>query len=128
MAKDKKLSDLFSQSWWRRIGIGAITIAALMAVAAVPMEVLHDSVVHVVRMSGGEVPETVTWSTPAYVCAIYWLVFVLALLIALYMAVLDVQFIRLNYTLERHALFRQALGDDLSESVLKRSKRPESKN
>lgn len=121
MAKEKP-SDLFLQSWWRRIGLGAITIAALMAVASVPLEVLHDSVVHVVRMTGGEIPETVTWSTPAFACAIYWLIFTLALLTALYMAVLDMRFIRLNYALERHALFRQALGDDLSESLLKRSK------
>lgn len=119
MAKEKP-SEPFFQSWWRRIGLGAITIAALMAVASVPLEVLHDSVVHVVQMTGGEVPEDVTWSTPAFACAIYWLVFILALLTALYMAVLDMRFIRLNYALERHALFRQALGDDLSESLLKR--------
>lgn len=122
MAKEKKPKELFSQSWWRQIGLGAITIAALMAVAAVPLEILHDSVVHLVRMSGGEVPEDVTWSTPAYVCAIYWMIFLLTLLTALYMAVLDMRFIRLNYALERHVLFRQALGDDLSESLLKRNK------
>lgn len=122
MAKDKKPQELFSQSWWRRIGLGAITIAALMAVASVPLEILHDTVVHFVRMSGGEIPEDVTWSTPAFVCAIYWLIFLLALLTALYMAVLDMRFIRLNYALERHVLFRQALGDDLSESLVKRSK------
>lgn len=121
MAKEK-ISDIFLQSWWRRIGIGAITIAALMAVASVPTEVLRDSVVHVVRMSGGDIPEDVTWSTPAFVCAMYWLIFALALLTALYMAVLDMRFIRLNFALERHALFRHALGDDLSESLLRRGK------
>jgi hypothetical protein len=127
VAKEKP-SDLFFQSWWRRIGIGAITIAALMAVASVPTDVLHDTVVHVVRMSGGEIPEDVTYSTPAFVCGIYWMVFLGALLTALYMAMLDMRFIRLNYALERHVLFRQALGDDLSESLVKRMKRPDSKN
>lgn len=126
MANDKKSREFFSQSWWRQIGLGAITISALMAVASVPLEILHDSVVHLVRMSGGEIPEDVTWSTPAFVCAIYWMIFLLTLLTALYMAALDMRFIRLNYALERHVLFRQALGDDLSESLVKRSNKSKS--
>ena len=114
----------FTQAWCRRVGVVSLSIAAVMAVASVPSGVLHDTVVHVVRLTGRELPETVTYSIAAWVCLAYWLVWLAALLSAVYMAILDFRFIRLRYALESQVLFRQSLGDELSERVLRKGPKP----
>lgn len=91
-----------------------------MAVASVPAQVLHDTVVHAVRISGRELPERVTFSIAWYVCVAYWIIFFSAILVAVYMAILDFRLIRLRYAMETQALFRQSLGDDLGERVLRK--------
>ena len=113
----------FSQAWCRRVGIVALAIAGGMAVASAPLGVLHDSVVHAVRITGSKVPDTVTYSIAAWVCVAYWLIWFAALITAVYMAFLDFRFIRLRYALESKALFRQSLGDKLSERVMRKEPR-----
>lgn len=113
-------SSPFFRSWWRKLGLAAITLAAVMAIVSVPTGILHDTVVHAVRVSGGELPKDVSFSTPAVVCAAYWFIWIAALLAALFMAILDVRHIRLEYTLEKQALLRESLGDGLAESLVRR--------
>lgn len=112
-----KATDVFNQSVWRRIGAVSITIAAVLAVVAVPSGILRDSVIHVVRLSGGHVPNDVTASTTVTLCLLYWLVFLGALFTALYMAFLDIRYIRLQYAIEKQRLFHQSLGDGLIRSA-----------
>ncbi len=116
---DQKLA-WFTQAWCRRVGIVSLSIAGLMAIASVPTQVLHDTVVHAVRLAGRELPEGVTFSIAGYVCIAYWLVWFGAILVAVYMAILDFRFIRLRFALESQALFRQSLGDELSARVLRK--------
>ena len=111
----------FTQKWCRRTGIVSLSIAGAMAIASLPTGVLHDSVVYTVSITGHEIPETVDVSIAGYVCAGYWAFCFGAILVALYMAILDFRFIRLRFALESKALFRQSLGDDLAERVLRKN-------
>jgi len=111
----------FTQKWCRRTGIVSLSIAGAMAIASVPSGVLHDSVVYAVSISGHEVPDTVEVSIAGYVCVGYWTLCFGAIFVALYMAILDFRFIRLRFALENQVLFRQSLGDDLAERVLRKN-------
>ncbi len=114
----------FSQAWCRRAGIISLSIAGLMAIASVPSHVLHDTAVHAFQLAGRQIPDTVNYSISVWVCLAYWLVWLSAILSAVYMAILDFRFIRLRYALETQALFRQNLADDLSERVTRKNAKP----
>lgn len=102
-------SVLINQRNWRRVGAIAIGAASMFAVYAVFGGVLRDSVIHTVRIFGGEVPDTAVAARPVWVCALYWGVFAGSILTALWMAALDVRFIRLRYAVERQRLVRESL-------------------
>lgn len=103
---DKRLLD---QSTWRKVGAISVALAALMAVYAVVGGVLRDSVIHLARFVSEDAVEQTSASRPGLFCLVYWLVFALLILISLYMAVLDVRFIRLKFALEKQALIRESL-------------------
>lgn len=113
----RKATDVLNQSVWRRAGAIAITIAVVLAVAAIPTGVLRSTVIHAVRLAMGEIPEDITANTPLLVCILYWFAFLAALTAALYMAFLDIRYIRLQYALEKRRLFRQSLGEDLAGAL-----------
>jgi membrane protein YdbS with pleckstrin-like domain len=75
------------QRIWRSIGAVALGIAALMVWNGVN-----------------------TVGLPAVVFWLYWAVMLTALLVALVVAWIDVRYIRLQYLLERRAIFLQTLG------------------
>jgi hypothetical protein len=85
---------------------------------------LHDTVVHAVRISGRDVPDGVVFSASAPVCAAYWSVWIFSLFVALVMALIDVRHIRREFGLERAALLRESLGDDLASSSLQKNRKP----
>lgn len=102
---------LLNQSTWRRAGAVTIVLAALMAVYGVVGGVLRDSVIHMARIFSDQVGEESTADSSFLFCSIYWIFFVLLILSSLYMAILDVRFIRLQFALEKHALMKQSLGN-----------------
>ncbi len=82
-----------------------------MAVYAVAGGVLRDSVIHMAHFVSEEASGELTASRPLLFCLMYWSVFGLLILISLYLAVLDVRFVRLQYVLERKTLIDQNLRD-----------------
>jgi len=106
---DKKLLD---QSTWRKVGAISVALAALMAIYAVAGGVLRDSVIHLARLASEGSVERKSVGKPGLFCLVYWLVFSLLILISLYMAALDLRFIRLQYVLEKQALIRESLSRD----------------
>ncbi len=113
----RKATDVLNQSVWRRAGAVAVTIAALLAVAAVPTGILRSTVIHFLNLTMGDVPADITATAPLLVCVLYWVVFLIALGASLYMAFLDIRYIRLQYALEKQRLFQQSLGEDLSSAL-----------
>ncbi len=111
------------RSWWRKLGLAAIALAALMAAAAVPTGILNDTVIHVVRLSGRELPPDISHSISASACLAYWLLFAAALATSLVMATIDVRQIRREFALQKQALLRESLGEDLTKATLRRGPR-----
>jgi len=78
---------------WRTVGVAALGASAFMA--------WHG----VVQLRTGAA------ASPRYL-AVYWGIFALLLLIAVYMALLDLRFIRLQYVLAQRKLFADTLGSE----------------
>ena len=82
---------LFNQRIWRTIGTVAIAGAALMAWYGA---------------------SEVTRNVPKPFFIAYWAGFALLLVIALYMALLDLRYIRLQFLVGRREVFRSTVGDE----------------
>lgn len=112
------------QSRWRRAGTIAIALAGVLALGSVWSSILRDTAIHTVSIFSVELPDGVAAQTPILVCAVYWLVFLVALVVALYMAVLDIRYIRLQYALEQRQLYQSSLGDEITGALRKRDREP----
>lgn len=85
----------------------ALICAAVLAVYSVAGRVLRSTVIHLAsRISDQEILATANISPAA--CMAYWLFFAITIILALYMAVLDVRGIRSRYTAQRHELIMRA--------------------
>lgn len=102
---------MLNQSTWRKAGAVTISLAALMAVYAAAGGVLRDSAIHMARLMSEEASGQVTAGRPLLFCLTYWSIFGLLIAISLYLAALDVRFIRMQYALEKKALIQQGLRD-----------------
>jgi hypothetical protein len=56
---------------------------------------------------------------PLLLHALYWGLFLVLLVVALYMVLLDVRYIRLQYLLARREIFQETLGDPTFRSALR---------
>lgn len=93
-----------TQRTWRMIGFVSISAAAAMA-----------------WYGGGEM----TKETSRLYLLLYWSVFFLFFLVALYMALLDIRYIRLQYLLGQRDLFKDAVGDENFRRALKAAQEAE---
>jgi hypothetical protein len=105
---DKKM---LSRTAWRRWGAIALVCAGGLAVYAAVGNVLRDTAVHVVRILGAPPNDLPEPSNGFAFILLYWLAFGLAILIALYCALLDLRFIRLEYAAAQRALLYQSFRD-----------------
>jgi hypothetical protein len=92
------------QRTWRVIGLVSISVAGGMA-----------------WYGGGEVTET----TSRLYLLIYWGVFLLFFLVALYMALLDLRYIRLQYLVGQRDLYQDTVGEEAFRRALKEAQEAE---
>ena len=118
----KKGNDGWSwlnQAVWRRWGLGALLAAASLAIYAALGSVLEDTAIHVARAVVE--PTDTDPSVPIhglFFLAVYWSCFAFTILLAMYCAVLDIRFIRLQYTIARRALVHENFQDRAVQDVL----------
>lgn len=91
-----------TQRKWRTVGAVALAIAGGMAL-----------------YGGGEVTE----ETSRVYLLVYWSVFLACFVVALYMAYLDLRYIRLQYLLSERDLYLETLGDEEFRKTLRQGKR-----
>ena len=111
------IQKFLKQSTWRKVGAACIILATLMALYAVPGDVLRDSVIHLAQFISGEATGDVEPGRPALFCLLYWAVFALLICLALYLAMVDMRFIRLQYALEKKKLFQESMSEDFLDPV-----------
>lgn len=93
-----------NQRTWRMIGLVSISAAAGMA-----------------WFGASEVTE----ETSILYLIIYWSVFLLFFLVAMYMALLDLRYIRLQYLVGQRDLYQDTVGDEAFRRALKEAQEAE---
>jgi hypothetical protein len=96
-----------TQTWWRKVGVGAVALAALMAWVGAEAEFLRRSVL---------------------LLLVYWGIFTAVFVTALLMVILDLRYIRLQYVLGKREIFQQTLGDEQFRKSLKQKMDRRGKN
>lgn len=98
----KRPQHILTQKGWRIAGIGFLAAAGVMA------------------FFGGRIAGP---GTGLQILALYWGGFLLCLLLALYMALLDIKHIRLQFRLEERELFEQTLASPEFRTALKEAEK-----
>jgi len=90
---------MLTQSGWRKIGATTIVCSALMAWFGTRPGAFEESALYLI---------------------VYWAIFVVLLLCSLFIAVLDIQYIRMQYAIGKRELFRQTLGSEELRKALRK--------
>ena len=90
-----------------------------MALYAVVTNVLRDSVVYLVALSKPEAAELETIASPISLI-VFWAVFAFLILLALYLALIDLRYIRFQYLAEKREIFGRTVGDEAFRKSLLR--------
>ena len=106
---------MVNQRGWRRGGVVVLVAAGLMAWYAADSGVLRDTALHLSGLLSDKTLETPSASL-GFVLG-YWGIFAAVILVALYLALIDVRFIRLRHALERRELVREASAESPAESA-----------
>lgn len=91
------------------MGLLSILGATLMAIYAGTSGLLRDTVIHGARLFSGDDLDLPEAESNLWLCLVYWAFFGCTILVALYMALLDIRYIRLEYALARQRLFQDSL-------------------
>ncbi len=98
----KKAPPRFSQNTWRITGGAAISVCAAMTL-----------------FSGFIVKP----GTPMPVLAVYWGVWVVLLLVAMYCVLLDLRYVRMEFLTEERDLFKETLAEESFRAALVQAQR-----
>lgn len=104
-------TPLVKQKHWRMAGGISLLVAGGLAILAVSTDVLRDSILSVALLFSDKTADT-SPAFPIFVYFAYWGFFVLALLVAFYMVMLDLRYIRLDYVLEKRRLMKDSWEDE----------------
>jgi hypothetical protein len=99
----------FTQRTWRIVGMTSLVLAGVMSIHAVQSGFLGQTIRHVVYLMDNDAVRAPSSSGLAHF--IYWSIFLLLILTTLYMAVIDLRYIRLQYIAGKRDAFGRTLGD-----------------
>jgi uncharacterized integral membrane protein len=101
---------MLKQAHWRMMGVAFLLGSGIMAVASVVTPILRNTLILILSLNNEDAAVQAELLSPwGYV--LYWILFAAFVLGALYMAMLDIRFIRLEYAIAKRDLMREALGD-----------------
>lgn len=113
---------MVTQRQWRLAGGVALVLASAMAAFAVLTDVLRDSVMLIVALTSEKVAEAAE-SITRWPLVVFWSVFGLLITLALYLAAVDIRYIRKQYDEERRSILRHTLQEQaFRESLRERSR------
>ena len=118
---------MVTQTQWRAAGGFVLLAASAMAVYAVISDLLRNTVMIIVATSSEKVAEAAS-SIPRTPIILFWVVFAVLIVFALYLAALDIRYIRLQYAEERRLILRHTLQDEGFRSSLRTRTQPKDKN
>ena len=109
---------MLAQRTWRRTGVASLALSALLAWYALSGGILRSTIYHLTVLFSSTTPDLAEIRS-GWVCLAFWILFLLATLVSLYMAMLDFRFIRIQYHAAKRNLFHETLGDESFRKELK---------
>lgn len=106
---------MVDQKTWRMAGVVVLVMAGLMAWYAMDSGLLRDSVLHLSSVFTDRSLEE-PGATLSFVI-LYWGVFGVAIFAAIFLALIDIRFIRLRHALERRDLLREAVSQSTAKGT-----------
>jgi hypothetical protein len=105
------------QRYWRRLATSMLLASGAMVAYGVSTRLLRDSLVHVLGLVSEPESELVTTYSFLF-CILFWMVFSALLFASVYVAVLDMRYIRLRFALEKRDLMKEAWENDEFRKML----------
>lgn len=109
---------MITQRQWRIAGGVTLALTSAMALFAVATDLLHNSAMLIVALSSEEVAEAAE-PIAGWPLALFWGVFALLIAFALYLAAVDIRYIRLQYAEERRSILRDTLQEETFRETLR---------
>lgn len=106
---------MVNQRGWRTAGVVVLAAAGLMAWYAADSGLLRDTALRLFGSLADKALETPSASLGFVL--VYWGIFAVVILVALYLALIDVRYIRLRHALERRELVREASAESPAENA-----------
>jgi hypothetical protein len=126
MSDSPAISDrkpLLTQARWRLLGAFTLGGSLLMAVYSASTDILRESALYLASIAYEEARESAK-AEAASGHFVFWGIFVLLIGASLYLAILDMRYIRLQYLSQKREIFGQTLGDSgFRESLLDADRR-----
>lgn len=107
-----------AQKYWRRIASGTLIMISAMAIYAVTTKVLRDTFIFFADTVGKNI-NSLTPQHSFLFCFIYWTIFAILLFTTFYIAVLDMRYIRMQFSMNKQALIKEAWEDEDFRKLLK---------
>lgn len=95
------------QKHWRWAGAVCLLVALALAAIAVTTPILRDSMIAVALLFFDGTSD-ITPAYPLFAYIVYWGIFTLSILLAIYMVMLDVRYIRLDYAVTKRAIMKES--------------------
>jgi hypothetical protein len=112
------------QRYWRRLATGMLLASAAMAAYGVSTRLLRDSLVHALGVVSKPENELVTTYSFLF-CVLFWMLFSGLILASVYVAVLDMRYVRLQFMLEKRELMKETWENEEFRKMLSDRQRDE---
>jgi hypothetical protein len=106
---------MIEQSQWRKAGMACLAISLGMAVYSISGDLLRHSIYRLLAPFNEDVTVPSN-ATSWWLIVPYWTIFAALIVFALYLAFLDIRYIRLQFALEKRKLFEETIRDPLVPS------------
>lgn len=108
------------QKYWRKIASGTLFASTVMAIYAVTSGLLRDTLIFAVQLFSNPVNELYPKHS-LWFCIPYWIIFAACLFTTLYIAILDIRYIRMQFAMEKQALIKQSWENEDFRKALKKT-------
>jgi len=105
---------LLKQAHWRGMGVAFLLGSGVLAAISVTTPILRNTLIWLVSFTNEEAVERAEMLSP-WGYLIFWGLFAGCVAGALYMAMLDIRFIRLEYALAKRDLMREAMEEAIAK-------------
>ncbi len=105
---------MLKQTHWRAMGVAFLLGSGVLTAISVTTPILRNTLIWLMSFTNEEAAERAEMLSP-WGYLVFWSLFAGCVMGALYMAMLDIRFIRLEYALAKRDLMREAMEEAIAK-------------